>query len=165
MSQPDISLFLIVLLLEGPDDVREHSSSRRGINVESRQRVVKDARLGETAVPLAGYSTFPRIQLHSIYSLISSLSGLQRRKKKPLTLPVPPVVSTVAQQQQRLSNQTNGSWFCVRAQSCSWCPAGGSTLQDLPWILVTLSTTGHKAELADETVSEVPELGMDIAEL
>lgn len=29
---------------------------------------------------------------------------------------------------------------------------------------MTLSTTGHKAELADETVSEVPELGMDIAE-
>lgn len=37
VAQPDISLFLIVLLLEGPDDVREHSSSRRGINVESRQ--------------------------------------------------------------------------------------------------------------------------------
>lgn len=64
----------------------------RGINVESRQQVLKDMWQREKAVPLAGYSTQAKIQLHSIYRPILSVSvvcSCRRRQNKLLPLAVP----------------------------------------------------------------------------
>lgn len=73
-------------MLEGPADARAHSSSRRGINVESRQQVLKDMWPGEKAVPPAGYTTSSKIQLHNIYSPIPSVSGVCSCKEGRINL-------------------------------------------------------------------------------
>lgn len=75
-----------MLLLEGPADARAHSSSRRGINVESRQQVLKDMWPGEKALPPAGYTTSSKIQLHNIYSPIPSVSGVCSCKEGRINL-------------------------------------------------------------------------------
>lgn len=125
VAQPDISLFLIVLLLEGPADARAHSSSRRGINVESRQQVLKDMWPGEKAVPPAGYSTSSKIQLHNIYSSIPSVSGVRSCKEGRINLfsydclhGAPSSSLAVALSRPRRERTALCANFCVRDQSC-----------------------------------------------
>lgn len=99
-----------------------------GINVESRQQVLKDMWLREKTVPLAGYSTQRKIQLHNIYRPTLFVSVVCSCKERRINL-----LSyrhlygtfssslTVAPSWSRRERTALSVSFCVTAQHCSWC--------------------------------------------